>query len=89
MGGFLRSIEYLIIVYIGGAGSLSGSLLAAALLLICGETLKDVLRGQDAWRMVLYGGILIAVMLRRPRGLYGDREFPWLMPRGRSGHGPA
>jgi branched-chain amino acid transport system permease protein len=89
MGGFVRSIEYLIIVYIGGVGSISGSLLAAALLLICGETLKDVLRDRDAWRMVLYGGILIAVMLWRPRGLYGDREFPWLMPRGRSTDGPA
>ena len=88
MGSFVRSIEYLIIVYIGGIGSLSGSLLAAALLTICGETLKDLLRDQDAWRMALYGALLVAVILWRSQGLYGGREFPWLQRRERTGHGP-
>jgi len=92
MGNFLRSIEYLIIVYVGGAGSLSGSLLAAILLTVFGELLKDWMREYDAWRMALYGVILVAVMLWRPRGLFGGREFPWLQPRagaGAAGHGTA
>jgi branched-chain amino acid transport system permease protein len=88
MGGFVRSIEYLIIIYIGGIGSISGALLAAILLTVIGEALKDVLPGQDAWRMVVYGLILIAVMLWRPQGLYGGKEFRWLTPRRekRDGH---
>ena len=81
MGGFLRSIEYLIIVYIGGIGSISGAILAAALLTVVGELLKDLLHGQDAWRMVLYGAMLIIVILWRPQGLYGGKEFKWLAPR--------
>jgi len=83
MGGFVRSIEYLIVVYLGGIGSLSGGILAAALLTIMDVFLKDLLQGRDAWRMAIYGAILVAVILRRPNGLYGGREFRWLLPAGR------
>jgi branched-chain amino acid transport system permease protein len=89
MGSFVRSIEYLIIIYVGGMGSISGALLATVLLTLCGEAMKDLLPGQDAWRMVLYGAILVAIIIWRPQGLYGDREFRWLMPRRRSANGPA
>jgi branched-chain amino acid transport system permease protein len=85
MGGFLQSIWYLIIIYVGGIGSISGAILAAVLLTVFGEILKDVLPGQDAWRMVAYGAILIGVMLWRPQGLFGNREFRWLLPRRRAG----
>ena len=85
MGGFVRSIEYLIVVYLGGIGSLSGGILAAALLTIVDVFLKDLLAGQDAWRMTIYGAILIAVILRRPNGIYGGKEFRWLLRTGR-GH---
>jgi len=81
MGGFLRSIEYLIIVYIGGIGSLSGSILAAALLTIVGELLPVLIHDADAWRMVIYGAILIVVIRLRPSGLYGGKEFRFLLPR--------
>ena len=80
MGRFMTSIEYLIIVYLGGIGSISGSILAVMILTILQEALKDLLGG-DAWRLVLYGVILIVIMIRRPQGLYGGREFPWLMPK--------
>ena len=89
MGGFMRSIEYLIIVYLGGIGSMSGAILAAAVLVIVDVLLKDLLAGQDAWRMVIYGAILIAVILWRPRGLYGGKEFRWLLPAGRRRDGSA
>ena len=81
MGGFVRSIEYLIIVYIGGIGSLSGSILTAALLTIVGELLPVLIHDADAWRMVIYGAILIVVIRLRPSGLYGGKEFRFLLPR--------
>jgi branched-chain amino acid transport system permease protein len=84
MGGFLKSIEFLIIVYIGGIGSISGSILAAVVLTTLWELLTMLIHGADAWRMVIYGAILIAVILWRPKGLYGGREFRWLVPRGRT-----
>jgi branched-chain amino acid transport system permease protein len=84
MGGFLKSIEFLIIIYIGGIGSISGSILAAAALTTLWELLTTLFHGADAWRMVIYGAILIAVILWRPKGLYGGKEFRWLVPRGRT-----
>jgi branched-chain amino acid transport system permease protein len=84
MGGFLKSIEFLIIIYIGGIGSISGSILAAAALTTLWELLATLFQGADAWRMVIYGAILIVVILWRPKGLYGGREFKWLAPRGRT-----
>ena len=74
---------------LGGIGSLSGAILAAALLTIMDEFLKALLAGHDAWRMAIYGAILIAVILRRPGGLYGGREFRWLLPGGRRRHADA
>ncbi|HHT01213.1 MAG TPA: branched-chain amino acid ABC transporter permease [Firmicutes bacterium] len=69
--GFLKSVEYLIMVVIGGYGSITGSVLAAGFLTI----LSEVLRTVQEWRMIAYSVLLIALMLTRPEGLLGGIEF--------------
>lgn len=73
---FLKSIEYMIFLYAGGMGSLSGSIVAASGLTVLPEFLRIV--GLDQWRLVVYPLLLIAVMLWRSSGLMGDREFAFL-----------
>lgn len=69
--GFLKSIDILIMVVLGGLGSLTGSVIAAIVLTI----LPEFLRGLAEYRMVIYPLLLIAVMIYRPAGLMAGREF--------------
>ncbi len=69
--GFVRSFELVAFVVLGGLGSLSGAIIAAATL----TALPEVLRGFGDWRMVLYSLLLIATMILRPQGLLGQREL--------------
>jgi branched-chain amino acid transport system permease protein len=79
---FLKSIDVLLIVVIGGMGSISGTVLAAigwALLL---EGLRIVLPSAfQEWRMVIYPLILIIFMLIRPSGAMGGTEFNFIKPK--------
>ena len=68
--GFQRSFEILIMVVLGGLGSISGSTIAAIILTI----LPEVLRGVDRYRMIVYALLLIIMMIVRPQGLFGVRE---------------
>jgi branched-chain amino acid transport system permease protein len=70
---FTKSIEYVVMVVLGGSGSVTGAILAAALL----TWLPEQLRFSAAWRMVIYSLVLIAMMLLRPEGLLGNREIWW------------
>lgn len=70
---FLRSVEILVFVILGGGGSITGSIIAAATLTV----LPEVLRVAQSWRMVIYSALLIIMMLTRPQGLMGGREFQW------------
>lgn len=67
----IRSIEFVVMVTLGGLGSISGAILAAIVLTV----LPEVLRGIEEWRMVIYALLLIAMMLLRPQGLLGGREL--------------
>jgi branched-chain amino acid transport system permease protein len=78
--GFLRSVEVLIIVVLGGMGSLTGSVLAAILLTF----LSMALAPWPYQRMIVYSLSLILMMVFRPTGLMGTRELElpsWLVPR--------
>ena len=81
---FLRSIEVIAMVVLGGLGSVSGSVLAAIVLTL----LPEVLRPVQQYRMVIYSLMLIVLMVTRPQGLLGSRELrlPW---RRRPGGPPA
>lgn len=68
---FVKSIDYLTFVVFGGMGSLSGSVIATALLTF----LPEALRGLGDFRMIIYPLALIILMIFRPEGLLGDKEL--------------
>jgi branched-chain amino acid transport system permease protein len=68
---FLRSIDFLIYVVLGGMGSMTGSILSAYVL----TYLQEFLRFLQDYRLLIYPVILILVMLFRPKGLLGMKEF--------------
>jgi branched-chain amino acid transport system permease protein len=72
---FLRSIEIVTMVVLGGMGSVSGSVLAAIFL----TGLPELLRPVKEYRLVIYSFLLIVLMITRPQGLLGTRELqmPW------------
>jgi len=69
--GFLKSIDILVIVVLGGLGSMSGSVIAAILLALISMFLQQF----TALRMILYALLLIVIMIFRPEGLMGSREL--------------
>jgi branched-chain amino acid transport system permease protein len=68
---FMKSAEILVIVVLGGLGSIFGSVVSATALTI----LPELLRGFDQYRMVIYSLMLILVMIFKPSGLCGRYEF--------------
>ncbi|WP_428940390.1 branched-chain amino acid ABC transporter permease [Fontivita pretiosa] len=71
---FMRSIEIVVMVVLGGQGSITGSILAAAILTYLPEQLRFL---SGVWRMIFYSILLIGMMLLRPGGLLGSRELWW------------
>ena len=71
---FLKSIEFLIYVVLGGMGSMTGAILASYVL----TYLQEFLRFLQDYRLLIYPVILILVMLFRPRGLLGMKEFSFV-----------
>ena len=67
---FKRSMEAVVMVTLGGLGSITGSVVAASVLTIALELLREF---QD-YRMVAYALMLVLLMLARPQGLFGTRE---------------
>jgi len=68
---FLRSIDFLIYVVLGGMGSMTGAILASYVL----TYLQEMLRFLQDYRLLIYPLILILVMLFRPKGLLGTKEL--------------
>jgi branched-chain amino acid transport system permease protein len=67
---FIESAIILAIVVLGGMGSQMGVILAALLLVLLPEVARDFAE----FRMLLFGGAMVAVMVWRPRGLLAHRE---------------
>jgi len=59
------TVNLLVIVFLGGVGSLRGVLLGAVVF----TALPEVLRLAPTWRLVIYGGLLLLVVIRSPGGL--------------------
>ncbi|MBI1859726.1 MAG: branched-chain amino acid ABC transporter permease [Deltaproteobacteria bacterium] len=68
---FNRSVEVVIMVVMGGMGSISGSVIGAIIVTV----LPEFLRFLDKFRMVVFPLILIILMLLRPMGLLGHKEI--------------
>jgi branched-chain amino acid transport system permease protein len=73
---FIKSIEVVVMVVLGGMGSVTGSVLSAFVLSLALEGLREVAE----YRMVVYALLLIALMLLRPTGIFGTREIWDLLP---------
>ena len=68
---FMKSIEILVMVVLGGMGSMLGSVLSASVLTV----LPELLRSVDDYRMVAYSLALVVMMIFRPKGLMGSYDF--------------
>ena len=68
---FNKSIDILVMVVFGGMGSITGSLIAAVFIGI----LNTVLQSFSSIRMIIYGLALVGIMIFRPGGLLGTKEF--------------
>ena len=73
----LKSTEGLVMVYLAGMGSLSGSVISAILFTI----LLELLRPLQILKWVIIPLILILVMQFRPEGLMGDKELSDFFPK--------
>ena len=68
---WMKSVDALIIVVLGGLGSITGTIIAAVILGLLNMFLQDF----GAIRMIIYSLVLILVMIFRPGGLLGTWEF--------------
>jgi len=75
--GFQKSFDYVIMVVLGGLGSVSGAAIAAIVLTL----LPELLRSFELYRMVVYALLLIIIMIVRPKGLLGIGEIWDYLPR--------
>jgi branched-chain amino acid transport system permease protein len=76
MFDILKSTDILIMVYLGGIASISGSIIGAVIYTI----LLEILRPLGVWRMVLMPLMLVLLMIYRPHGIMGMREARLFKP---------
>ncbi|MDZ4083643.1 MAG: branched-chain amino acid ABC transporter permease [Bdellovibrionales bacterium] len=73
---FTKSVDIIIMIVLGGMGSFTGSVIAAAIITVLPEMVLRELQqitGVDL-RMVIYSLMLILFMILRPSGILGTRE---------------
>lgn len=66
-----KSCELITTTVIGGLGSLTGSVLGAVIVTL----LPEIFRSMAEYRMLLYGIAVVLVIMLKPTGLYGYKEF--------------
>jgi len=86
---FMLTFNILLVVVLGGIGSITGSVVSAIAVTILMEALRFLdgplnllvfqTEGRPGLRMVVFSILLMAVVLFRQRGLMGNREFSWSM----------
>jgi len=75
--GFLKSIDMLSMIVLGGLGSIPGAVFGASLL----SAAPEFLRFMSQYRMLVYGALLVFLMVFRPNGLLGGVNFAALVLR--------
>jgi branched-chain amino acid transport system permease protein len=68
---FEKSIDMIIMVIVGGLGSITGAVIGAIFLAVSLELMRDL----QEYRMVIYALLLVIIMLVRPQGMLGTKEF--------------
>jgi len=86
---FTLTYNIILIVVLGGSGSISGSIIASIVVTVLMEVLRflddpmDLLfiktQGTPGLRMVVFSVFLMAVIIFRQRGLMGNKELSWDM----------
>ncbi|MDR1377841.1 MAG: branched-chain amino acid ABC transporter permease [Synergistaceae bacterium] len=71
MFDMMKSTELTAVVVFGGLGSMSGTLLGSAIVTLVMEVFRNI----SQYRMLIYGGLLVVIMVLRPEGLLGNREI--------------
>jgi len=84
---FLMTFNILLIVVLGGIGSITGSVIGALIVTITMEALRVldgnidlgfmVIQGKPGMRMVIFSALLMAVVIFYQKGLMGHNEFTW------------
>ncbi len=84
---FLLTFNLLIIVVVGGLGSITGSVISSVLFVLGSEALRAVeepfsigsvnIPGIPGMRMVIFAILLVLVMIFARRGIMGRKEFSW------------
>jgi branched-chain amino acid transport system permease protein len=72
---FVKSIEIIVMIVLGGIGSTTGAVFGATILTILPEALRTFDQQFPGLRMVIYALLLILLMIFRPQGLLGRGEF--------------
>ena len=71
MFGWMKSAEWIIMVFFGGRGSITGVVGSGLVLL----SLPELLRFADEYRTIIYCVFVILILSFRPHGIMGDKEF--------------
>jgi branched-chain amino acid transport system permease protein len=71
MFGWNQSAIWIIMVFVGGRDSLTGTIFGAAAL----SALPEILRFASQWRVLIYCLIILAIINFRPAGLFGTWEL--------------
>jgi branched-chain amino acid transport system permease protein len=72
---FDKSIDMIVMIIIGGLGSISGAVVGGIFVAVTLELMRDL----QQYRLVLYALLLIIIMIVRPAGMLGSRELPALL----------
>jgi branched-chain amino acid transport system ATP-binding protein/branched-chain amino acid transport system permease protein len=64
---FLQSILFVLVVMVGGAGTVTGPLIGAAVVVL----LPEVLAGLAEYRLLFFGGLMLIVLWVAPQGIVG------------------
>jgi branched-chain amino acid transport system permease protein len=86
---FVKSIEIIVMIVLGGIGSTTGAVLGASILTVMPEALRAFDQQFPGLRMVIYALLLVLLMIFRPQGLLGRKEFGWHWLGGRAGRDPS
>jgi branched-chain amino acid transport system permease protein len=84
---FVLAYNILLMVVLGGQGSISGSVVGAFVITIAQELLRFIDQpfkvgfisypGVDGMRMVVFSALLMYIILFWSRGIFGSEEFSW------------
>ena len=83
-GGILNSTFIVVMVVLGGMGSLTGSVVAAVVMFLVNYQIKNgawvallpaSVQGVFQYPMLVYAILLIIIIVFRPKGIFGAYEF--------------